>query len=127
MGKDMNTTRFRRTSLLTVTLVVATVRWAGCLVAWVAMENTAKAAFPGANGKIVFASDRDGVVLDPLDPLFGKTYDIYTMNADGSGVTRLTNDPARDIQPAWSPDGTKIAFVSIRDGNTEVYVMNADG
>jgi hypothetical protein len=40
---------------------------------------------------------------------------------------QLTNDPASDISPAWSPDGSKIAFVSYRDGNAEIYVMNADG
>lgn len=53
--------------------------------------------------------------------------DIYVMNADGSEVSRLTNDPAMDFDPAWSPDGTKIAFRSHRDGNEEVYLMNADG
>jgi hypothetical protein len=49
------------------------------------------------------------------------------MNADGSGQTRLTTNPAWDILPAWSPDGTKLAFTSWRDGNIEVYVMAADG
>ena len=50
------------------------------------------------------------------------------MNADGTGQTRLTNNPAADpIQPVWSPDGTKIALLSDRDGNSEIYVMNADG
>ena len=39
----------------------------------------------------------------------------------------LTVDPARDDWPAWSPDGSKIAFASGRDGNAEIYVMNADG
>ena len=53
--------------------------------------------------------------------------DIYVMNAAGSGVTRLTTDPAMDFDPAWSPDGTQIAFRSHRDGNEEVYIMNADG
>lgn len=53
--------------------------------------------------------------------------DIYVMNADGSEVSQLTNDPAMDFDPAWSPDGTQIAFRSHRDGNEEVYLMNADG
>ena len=49
------------------------------------------------------------------------------MNADGSGPTRLTNNAAADVEPAWSPDGSRIAFASTRDGNFEIYVMNADG
>jgi Tol biopolymer transport system component len=40
---------------------------------------------------------------------------------------RLTTDSARDEDPAWSPDGSQIAFRSERDGNGEIYVMDADG
>ena len=69
----------------------------------------------GVQNKIAFTSDRDG------NP------EIYVMNADGSGQTRLTNNGADDRRPAFSPDGTKIAFASDRDGNWEIYVMNADG
>jgi TolB protein len=53
--------------------------------------------------------------------------EIYTMNADGSGQRNLTRNPTRDEDPAWSPDGRKIAFIGRRDGNPEIYVMNADG
>ena len=53
--------------------------------------------------------------------------DIYTLKANGAGLTRLTTHAAYDHGPAWSPDGTKIAFWSIRDGNDEIYVMNQDG
>jgi len=53
------------------------------------------------------------------------------MNADGTNPVRLTNDAASDVNPAWSPDGSKIAFVTdrdnTRDGHAEIYVMNADG
>ncbi len=49
------------------------------------------------------------------------------MDADGSNVLNLTNAVGLDDQPAWSPDGTKIAFRSNRDGNFEIYVMNVDG
>ena len=70
---------------------------------------------PSPVGRIAFTSSRDG------------NNEIYVMNADGSGVTRLTDNPAADQDPAWSPDGTRLAFTSTRDGNAEIYVMNADG
>lgn len=66
-------------------------------------------------GKIVFQSDRDG------------DWEIYVMNADGTNPSRLTNNPAGDYRPAWSPDGRYITFHSNRDDGTEIYVMNADG
>jgi TolB protein len=66
-------------------------------------------------GKIAFASDRDG------------NFEIYSMDTDGGGQTRLTEDASEDYSPAWSPDGQRIAFVSTRDGNAEIYVMNTDG
>ena len=108
-----------------------------------------------------------------VGPRDGSNTEIYVMNADGTGLTRLTDDPggdrrtrlvarrledrlrlgprrqlqleiyvmnadgtarraspttaASDVEPAWSPDGSKIAFASDRDGNWEIYVMNADG
>src|SRR6266576_5917557 len=55
---------------------------------------------------------------------------VVVMNADGSGVTQLTSGSYKNSHPAWSPDGTRIAFISDRDtpGNsTEIYVMNTDG
>ena len=67
------------------------------------------------SGRIAFMSDRDG------------NNEIYTMNADGSGVTRLTDNDVDDTEPSWSPDGQRIAFTSDRDGNSEIYTMNADG
>ena len=49
------------------------------------------------------------------------------MNPDGTGLVRLTTDAAYDGQPAWSPDGTRLAFSSDRGGNYHIWVMNADG
>lgn len=66
--------------------------------------------------RIVFTSFRSG------------NFEIYAMNPDGTSLTNLTNNAANDNGPAFSPDGTKIAFRSNRDGgNSEIYVMNADG
>lgn len=79
------------------------------------VKATVRGGQQSAQGKIAFASDRDG------------NDEIYVMNADGSNQHRLTDNPTRDWDPAWSPDGMKIAFVSYRDGNAEIYVMNADG
>jgi endonuclease YncB( thermonuclease family) len=52
---------------------------------------------------------------------------IYVMNADGSGLERLTNNQFHDASPSWSPDGSRIAFDSSRNGNLDIYVMNANG
>jgi Tol biopolymer transport system component len=54
-------------------------------------------------------------------------FEVWIMNADGSGERQLTPAGARNRAPSWSPDGRKIAFVSTRDGNQEIYVMNPDG
>jgi len=53
--------------------------------------------------------------------------DIYVMQANGTEPTRLTDNPAADFDPVWSPDGTQIAFRSHRDGDEEIYIMQADG
>lgn len=56
-----------------------------------------------------------------------ENWEIYVMDADGTNQRRLTDHPAEDWRPAWSPDGTKIAFRAFRDGSWEIYVMDADG
>ncbi len=48
---------------------------------------------------------------------------LYLMNADGSNITQLTNVPGADFDPAWSPDGKRIAFASMRDGKKQIYVL----
>jgi YD repeat-containing protein len=76
--------------------------------------------------KILFQSDRDSTAPDPENP--GPTkQDIYVMNVDGSGQTRLTTDAADDCNAEWSPDGSKILFQSLRNGSYyQVYTMNPD-
>lgn len=76
-------------------------------------------------GRIAFSSDRDSYVTIEDGTIY--EFEIYVMDADGSGQTNLTNSPGWDTEPAWSPDGSQIAFQSTRDGNHEIYVMDADG
>ena len=64
--------------------------------------------------RIAFVSSRDG------------DSEIYVVNVDGSGTTRLTGVPGEDENPAWSPDGARIAFWSDRDDDADIYVMNSD-
>ena len=75
------------------------------------------------NGRIAFASTRNS-----------QAFDIYTITPDGSFPLRLTDDvsqvhnfPTYDFDPTWSPDGSKIAFVSNREGGFQIFSMNADG
>lgn len=58
---------------------------------------------------------------------FSGDLDIYVMNADGSKLKRLTNHPARDRLPQWSPSDDRIAFTSQRDGNQEIYTIRPSG
>src|SRR4051795_277479 len=80
----------------------------------IAVPGTSWAA--ATNGKLVFASDR--VAGD---------VEVYSMNADGSVQTPLTNSPGDDTYPLWSPSGTRIAFSSARNGNNHIFTMSAGG
>ena len=53
--------------------------------------------------------------------------DIWVVNPDGTGLQNLTHSPARDLNPTWSPNGTRIVFVSTRSGSQELWIMDADG
>src|SRR5205809_252523 len=78
-------------------------------------DSTGPSAAPPL-GTIAFVSARDGNGA------------IYVMNPDGSGVTQLTHDPLEDLAPAWSPDGSKIAFAGENEAyEDEIYVMSPDG
>jgi len=88
-------------ALLSITLAVLMA--SGLLVAalLVAAADPAGAAFPGTNGKIVFST----ITLDGSE-----AEQIYSMNPDGSGVTKLTGLPGENTDPDGSADGQKIAF-----------------
>ncbi len=97
--------------------------------------HTCSYFYPG-EAQIVFASTShlDGACPPKPDlpkhiryawPLYG--YDIYRANADGSGMSRLTDNPGYDAEPIISGDGSKIVFGSQRDGDFDVYIMDADG
>lgn len=53
--------------------------------------------------------------------------EIAVMNADGSNLTRLTNNPSADCNPIWSPDGKQILFTSNRNQFDNLFVMDANG
>lgn len=101
--------------LVCASLAGAATVMAGDPASRLAASDEPCANVPLACGRIAFVSDRDG------NP------EIYSVHVDGTGIERLTNAPAVDDQPSWSPDGRRIAFVSDRSGSREIYVMNADG
>jgi Tol biopolymer transport system component len=53
--------------------------------------------------------------------------DVYVIDTDGTGRTRLTSAPGWQFEPTWSPDGTRIAFTEFPDQTSDIAVMNADG
>ncbi len=92
----------------------------------------AVAGFNSISGFPSWSPDGTKLAFDGIPKGSPDGADIYVVNVDGTGLTRLTTDPASDSAPAWSPDGKKIAFSTIRNPvpnevNYEIYVMNADG
>ncbi|MBN1313803.1 MAG: serine/threonine-protein kinase [Anaerolineae bacterium] len=67
---------------------------------------------PSGGDRLIFASQRDG------------NYDLYLIDVDGTNLQQITKDPERDYDPAWSPDGTRIAYVSHADGDAEIVLIN---
>jgi TolB protein len=89
--------------------------------------------YPGSDD-IVFASTHEASAVCPPKPSFSRgyvwpiydSYEIYRMNADGSGIRKLTSSPGYDAEATIAPDGL-ITFTSVRDGDMEIYTMKGDG
>lgn len=81
------------------------------------------AAADGPNeGKLIF----EGWGLSDWTGL-APNYDIWIVNPDGTGLENLTDAPGYEGNPAWSPDGRRIAYDSNLHGNDDIFVMNGDG
>jgi TolB protein len=136
-----------RHSIYTLVLIVALLGVAGALASVAVIGNTSGNNTPGSSTTI---STGDSSALAAIEPAalpevkengliaFTRargdgtdgTRDIYVMNPDGSGRKNITYDTQEDYWPVWSPDGTKIAFITFgHDGNniSGIGVMNADG
>lgn len=88
---------------------------------------------PGSD-RVLFASStaHDEACPAKPDPSKGYVwpldkYDIYTVDRDGTGTTRLTNYDIYTAEAVLSPDGKKIVFTSLKDGDLDIYTMNVDG
>jgi Tol biopolymer transport system component len=78
--------------------------------------------------KIIFVSNREvDSTPNPQTGLSRMTYKIFVMNADGTDQLKISEETNNDESPRYSPDGSKIVFVSKRDGNPEIYTMKSDG
>ena len=102
--------RARRVLLLAVLILPALLFAASSLSG----VRSTHATFPGGNGKIAFQR----VLSEGGNP----NTEIFVMEADGSNPVNISNSPEHDTAPAWSPDGTRIAF-----SRGDIWVMDPDG
>jgi Tol biopolymer transport system component len=110
------TTRWR-TRILAVALTVM-ILWPASLLP-ASPVPPAAATFPGRNGLIAFESNRVTATNPEGD------YEIFTMEPNGLNLKQLTRNTSDDQWPAWSPDGSKIAYVTRPED--DIVVMDANG
>ena len=88
--------------------------------------HSASPSWSPDGSRIAFETRRDSTGYGGVNSWLDT--EIYVMNADGTNPVRLTNNLGHhDITPAWSPDGSRIVYVSDTLGESNIYVMNADG
>ena len=75
----------------------------------------------------IIIEEQRTVHLIPLEPPPNGRWELFWTSLDGGRVQRLTEPMDRGRSPAWSPDGSKIAFISERNKNGEIYIVNQDG
>ena len=74
-----------------------------------------------------FSPDGNTIVFADFAEEGTENSEIYTIGIDGSNLTKLTDNPAKDYFPKYSPDGKTIVFSSERDGNIQLYTMDSNG
>lgn len=118
----MTSTHVRQPCKLLMALLAFSVMWpAGFGLLPPMPVAPVAAAIPGSNGRLAFASNRPS----SGDP--GDDSEIYTMAPNGSDIQQLTDNAALDFAPSWSPDGSRLVFVSTRNGGRQIFTMRADG
>jgi Tol biopolymer transport system component len=106
-----------RSVVLRLVLVAGLIAVVGLLVG--VYVQPAQATFPGVPGKIAYGNDVGRVPQHS---------EIFTINPDGTGKFKVTNNNSRDdVDPSYSPDGTRIAYGSSGGGDYEIYTINAKG
>ncbi len=118
----------------------------GDLSAWIysnamGIELPTESASPATRATVNIRKITDAYAGSDFDPIVSPdggnliyastqhrpTADIYTKSIRGAVVTRLTDDPAQDVMPSISPDGSTIAFASDRNGSWDIFLMPAEG
>jgi Tol biopolymer transport system component len=110
-GENVSTSATRSRGMRAVPLGAVLAVAVSCVSVLLASEKSAEASFPGKNGRIAFTGHPDG------------DSEILKIRPDGSGLKQITHNTVDDFEPAWSPDGSKIAFAQ----GLDIWVMNADG
>lgn len=90
-------------------------------------QNITRVSFANEGGDFDVDISPDGKSLAFASTRHSKTADIYVKSTQGMAIMQITNDPAHDVTPTFSPDGSKVAFSSDRSGNWDIYIVDIQG